>query len=199
MAIARSVGNLGLEADALTRLVHIALIHDEIDDAVEYGLLGVEVGQHVSSDLDRGYTHLSVGYALRWAKRFDEADDHFALAYDLFDGLSLDALTRECIAARAWVIGYRGSVPEAVALLEPVLSHLSRSEMVGTCLPATMLRGCVEVLRLADDDRASEVLEQARTYLRDTAREIGDPDLEAGYLAIPPNAVLLADGGPVPA
>jgi hypothetical protein len=54
------------------------------------------------------------------------------------------------------------------------------------------------VLRLADDDRASEVLEQARTYLYDTARQIGDPDLEVGYLTIPPNAVLLADGGPVP-
>jgi class 3 adenylate cyclase/tetratricopeptide (TPR) repeat protein len=199
MAIARTVGNVALEADALTRLVHIALIEDEIDDAVEYGLLGVEVGQHASSDLDRAYTHLSVGYALRWAGRLDEADEHFALAYDLFEGLSLDALTRECTAARAWVIGYRGDVPEAVALLEPVLGHFSRDQMLGSCLPATMLRGCVEVLRLAGDDRATEVLEQARAYLYDTAREIGDPDLEAGYLAIAPNAALLADGGPVPA
>ena len=199
MAIARGVGNLALEAEALTRLVHIALMHDEIDDAVEYGLLGVEVGQHVSSDLDRAYTHLSVGYALRWAERLDEADEHFAIAYDLFDGLSLGALTRECVAARAWVIAYRGEHRRAAAMLEPVLGHVDVEGMVGACLPATMLRGCVEVLRLAGDDRAAEVLERARAYLHDTAREIGDPDLEAGYLAIPPNAVLLADGGPVPA
>ncbi len=199
LAIARSVGNPALQSEALMRLVHISMILDEIDDAVAYGLLGVEVGHHVSSDLDRAYSHLSVGYALRWAERFDEADEHLAVAYDLFDGLSLDALTRECTAARAWVISYRGEHARAAEMLEPVLGHLSSGQMIGTCLPATMLRGCVEVLRLAGDDRAPDVLEQARTYLLDTAREIGDPDLEAGYLAIPPNAVLLADGGPVPA
>ncbi len=97
------------------------------------------------------------------------------------------------------MISYRGEHTRAAAMLEPVLGHLDREGMVGACLPATMLRGCVEVLRLAGDERAEEVLEKARTYLLETAREIGDPDLEAGYLAIPPNAVLLADEGPVPA
>ena len=195
---ARDAGNVALEADALTRLVHISLIREDVDEAISYGLLGVEVGEKASSDLDRGYTHLSVGYALRWKGRYDEADEHFDRAQSLFAGLSLDALTRECTAARAWVVAYRGSVSSAVSLLEPVLDHLSHAEMVGACLPATMLRGCVEVLRLAGDPRAPSVLAAARTYIRETATEIGDPELEAGYLSIPPNAILLEGEGPVP-
>jgi hypothetical protein len=70
--------------------------------------------------------------------------------------------------------------------------------MVGACLPSTMLRACVEVLRAADDPRAEGTLEAARTYLRETAADIGDPDLERGYLSIPPNALLLEGEGPVP-
>ena len=131
--------------------------------------------------------------------RYDEADAHFEEAHGLFAGLSLEILTRECTAARAWVLAYRGEHSRAVAMLEPVLDHLDREGMIGACLPATMLRGCVEVLRLADDPRASGVLEVARRYLHETAAEIGDPDLEAGYLSIPPNVALLEGDGPVPA
>ncbi len=69
LAIAHDIGNAALEADALTRLVHVSLITDELDAAVEYGRLGLAAGEKASSDLDRGYTHLSVGYALRWTGR----------------------------------------------------------------------------------------------------------------------------------
>jgi tetratricopeptide (TPR) repeat protein len=194
VAIARDLGNVPLEADGLTRLVHILLVLDEVDAAVQIGLESVEVGRTASSDLDRGYTHLSVGYALRWAGRYDEADDHFAEATSLFDGLDLATLTRECTVGRAWAVAARGDHARAVAMVEPALDHLTAAAMVGTCLPATMLLGCVEVLRFAQDPRTEDTLARARAYLHEIAGEIDDPVLREGYLTIPPNAVLLAEG-----
>ena len=54
-----------------------------------------------------------------------------------------------------------------------------------------MLLSCHRILVEAGDPRAGAVLEQARTYLRAMAEEVGDPDLAAGYLAYPPHAALL--------
>ena len=185
--IARDVGNVALEADALTRLVHVSVIVDDLDQAIDYGLLGVEVGEQASSDLDRGYAHLSVGYALRWKGRYDEADDHFDRAHALFDG-PLPRHADPRVHRRAGVGGrLPGSRSEAVGLLEPVLDHLSPAEMVGACLPATMLRGCVEVLRLADDPRRDDGRSKppAATSTR-RPHEIGDPDLRGRLPRHPP-------------
>jgi hypothetical protein len=73
-----------------------------------------------------------------------------------------------------------------------VLEHLDTSGLSQTWQAGDMLLSCHRILVDADDPRAGAVLEQARTYLRQMAEEVGDRELAAGYLAFPPHAALLA-------
>ena len=73
-----------------------------------------------------------------------------------------------------------------------MLEHLDTTGLSQTWEPGEMLLCCHRILVEAGDPRAAAVLEQARTYLRAMAEEVGDPDLAAGYLAYPPHAALLA-------
>ncbi|KQT92242.1 hypothetical protein ASG49_09900 [Marmoricola sp. Leaf446] len=198
--IARGLRNRPLEVDALTRLVHVDLVRGEVDAAVGHGREAVAIGADASSDLDRGQAHLGLGHALVCSPDgLAEADEHFRQAAALFAAVDVAVPGRECAVGRARVASLRGEHDRAVALLEPVLDHLDHDELVGAALPATMLRGCVEVLRRAGDPRAETVLGQARAHLRETAARVGDDDLAAAYLAIEPNRVLLEDDIDVPA
>lgn len=199
LEVARRVGNKPLEVDSLSRLVHVDLVRGEVGAAVEHGRAGVEIGAEASSDLDRGQAHLGLAYALaRSDDGLAEAEEQFATAAALFRSVGVPVPEREAEVGRARVASLQGDHARAVALLEPVLDHLGHDDLVGTALPATMLRGCVEVLRRAGDPRSVPVLELARSHLRQTAADVGDDRLAAAYLAIAPNRVLLEDTLDVP-
>lgn len=194
LEIARGLGNRPLEVDSLTRLVHVDLVRGDVASAVTHGRAAVTIGADASSDLDRGQAHLGLGYALvRSEDGLDEADEHFAEAAALFAAVDVAVPARESTVGRARVASLQGDHARAVDLLDPVLDHLDHDDLLGTVLPATMLRSCVEVLRRAGDPRAATVLEQAREHVRRTAVDVEDDALAAAYLAIAPNRVLLDD------
>ena len=199
LEISRGLGNRPLEVDSSTRLVHVELVRGDVAAAVERGRAAVAIGVEASSDLDRGHAHLGLGYALvRDDGLREQADEHFAEAARLFAAVGVPVPGRESEVGRARVASLRGEHDRAVGLLAPVLDHLDPDDLLGAALPATMLRGCVEVLRRAGDPRAGTVLAQARAYLHRTAAEVGDDDLAAAYLAVEPNRVLLDDDLDVP-
>lgn len=193
--IARDVGNHPLEIDAEVRLTQLSLVHGDVEAAIERGRRATSAARTASSALDAALAHLTLGHALvrGGPGRLDEADRELAEAARLYAEVGREAGAREAVVGRARVATARGELADAVALLDPVLPHLDRESMFGTELPATMLRGCVEVLRAAGDPRDADVLAAGRALIHATAEEIDDPELRAAYLAIEPNRVLLED------
>ncbi len=192
LRVARDVGADALGAETLARLSSVELLAGDLDAALTRAHEGVEASATVASDLDRGHTHLSLGYAAAALGRHDEAETAFATASELFDGLDLPALVRECAVGRAGVTADRGDPAGAVAMLEPVLDHLGVAGLSGTSNPGEMLRTSHRVLARAGDERAAQVLAEARDYLRVMAEEVGDPELAKGFLALPAHAELLS-------
>jgi class 3 adenylate cyclase/tetratricopeptide (TPR) repeat protein len=194
LTIARDVGADALAVETLARMVSIELAAGNPDAALGWAHEAVAVGARVTSDLDRGHAHLSLGYAASALGQWDEADDAFATAADLFAGLELPALVRECAVGRAGVAAGRDQLSAAVALVEPVLEHLEATGLSGTAHPGSMLLTCHRVLLAAEDRRAAGVLSRAQRYLSTMAAEVGDRALAAGYLAVPAHATLMSLG-----
>ncbi len=193
LAVAHQVGANSTETDALARLVAVELGAGNLEAAIERAREAVAAGATVPSDLDRALAEKALGYAASAIGVWDEAESGFATSSDLFRSLELEPPVRECVVGLAGVAAGRGQLAEAVELLEPVLEHLDTDGLSGTSQPGLMLRTAHWVLSQAGDPRSAAVREQARTYLRTKAAEVGDPDLEAGFLAFPPHAELLAE------
>ncbi len=192
LEIVRDVGAKGLEVDLLARRVTAALLERDHSAVLEMAHEALDASTTAQSDLDRAHAQLGLGYAGLVTGTWDEAESGFTEAATLFESLGLE--TREATTGLAGVALAGGRVDDALQLVEPLLGHLDRDGLAGTALPGEMLRITHEVLVAAGDPRAAEVLDRARSYLRESAAEIGDEEMSAGFLALPVHAELLAQG-----
>jgi hypothetical protein len=172
----------------------VELAAGDLDAALDLAHEATSVSATVASDLDRGHAHQSLGYAAAARGLWEEAEAAFVAGQELFTGLDLPALVRECVTGQAGAVAGRGDLAAAVTMLEPVLGHLDVARLSGTTMPGDMLLTCHRLLAEAGDARAEAVLDAARTYLRTMAEEVGDPDLAAGYLALRPHVALMSAG-----
>jgi tetratricopeptide (TPR) repeat protein len=192
ITIAHEVRGDALEGEALARLATTELLAGNPEQALDRARGAVAASSEVASELDRGYTHLSRGYAATALGLWDEAEAAFTEAHTLFSHLELESLVREAVVGLARVTCGRGRTG-AVAMIEPVLEHLDQTGLSQTWHAGELLRSVHRILAEAGDPRAGAVREQARAYLQAMAEEVGDPALAAGFRALPPHAELLAD------
>ena len=189
----RKIPVLELECDSLTRQAALAVVRRD-ESALLEAQQAVTRVRDLPSDRDQGDAQLILGYAATAAGLLDEAFAAFAAAEELLSGDDFPAQVREAVAGRARVLSAQGEHARAVALIEPILEHLGPDDMVWVNLPGELLTAAWTVLRAAGDPRADGVLGQAQTTLRTMGELTGDPDLEAGFLALPTHADLLAAG-----
>ena len=175
LRITRELGSDSAVTDSLTRLSTLELHAGHLDEALAYARESVQVAATVPSDLDRGLGRQSLGYAALAAGLWDEAEGRSSSPGSCS---SSSASTRP-----------RGSRWSASPVRSPAAGTLRvRSSCSSRCStastpaasparrsPGLMLRTIVDVLAAAGDARAATALEQARTYLRAMADEVGDP------------------------
>jgi tetratricopeptide (TPR) repeat protein len=152
----------------------------------------VEVGEFATSDMERGLAHLTLGYAASATGALGRAQEAFAEAEQLFDGLDATVLSREARAGRAGALAAAGRPGEAAQLLEDVLEHLDLAGLEGSLRLGAVLLTCCEVLAAAGHPRADEVLAQARATLQEAAGRIGDEAMASRFLGTPLVARILA-------
>ena len=189
LEIGRSTGVADLEADVLAFQVKALQLQRRHDAALALAREAVEASLVTQSDVNRGQAQVALGYAALGLGVWDQAERAFTDAVTLYSGLEVE--TREATSGSAAAALGQGRVDDAMSLVEPLLGHLDRDSLGGTVLPGEMLLSTYRVLTAAGDPRAATVLENAHTYLRESADEIGDPDMARGYLSLPVNVELL--------
>jgi len=192
LGIGRAVLSATVETDALTRLALAALEKGDHSAALTWAqeATRVAVGE---SPLPGGHAHLALAYALLENSAPEDASKSFRDARDLFVKLDVAALIRESEAGLARAELAAGQPRLAMQRISPLLEHLDPADLQSCLRPAAFLHACWSVLRAAADPEAENLLLRARDYLTERASHIGDPDLAAGYLALPLHAELLDD------
>lgn len=190
------VDSTPIEADSRTRLALLALEVGDLEGALEEAQAAVAAAGDRPSAMEPPHAQLALGYVQCARGAHQDADTAFSRAHEGFSALGLAAPRRECEAALALVALRRSDVAAAGARVDPLLAHLDVDGLEGGVWPGSVLQACWEVLAAAGDERARDVLRQAREFLTQMAQRIGDEEMAADYLSVPRHAALLPTSEP---
>lgn len=104
-------------------------------------------------------------------------------AADRLADLDVPADRLECLSVLAVALLDDGRLPEALDVVEEVLSELERGAQPGVIEPGRVLVDAHRVLVVAGDPRADDVARWAATHLEERADRIRDEVLRRGYLS----------------
>jgi len=192
LEIARDVESRTMQVDVLTKWAHLHLDQDEPDKALALAHEADELGELAMSALERGQAQLAHGYAALATGSPAEADRSFRAAEESLAGIEVEVLTREARVGRAAVALALDERAGAVRLVDTAVDHLDKAGLEGSARTSEILWTCWQVLRAVEDPRADDVLTRGQALLREAAARIGDEAMAAAFLAVRPNADLLA-------
>ena len=124
-----------------------------------------------------------LGHALCGQGRLEQAQSTYQQVLESDQALGYPHLAVEATADLARVALAEGDLAHATAYADAVLAYLAEHTLEGTEEPIGVYRTCYEVLRAAQDPRATDVLAAGHALLQERAAQFDDEDRRRLFLA----------------
>jgi predicted ATPase len=183
LLLAREIGSRQKEQFALEALGSVAKNKNDYLSALDFTKQSLDISEAIGNEERHGMVLILLGIVYTDLEEWDKATKSYQQAMELFEGTGLEwgiARSRNGLARVALA---QGDVDLAMDTIEEILTYLERGKNLGYGQGLTeSYLVCVQVLVVARDPRAREVLEKGYAELQERAAKIKDPKLQKSFL-----------------
>ena len=168
---------------ALNNLGAIHRQTGEPQQATDYLQRALATGQKINYTLLTGVAQSGLGHMAVTLGHLDEAESWYQQAISCLAGAELNHLRLEAQAGLAYVTLLRGESQTAQVMLTEVLAYLAEQGTTGFEEPLLVLHHCYRVLQANGDERAGEILQQARHFIHDQLTQMENDTIRQQFVA----------------
>ena len=150
--------------------------------ACDYCQRAVQIAQQVGAPYEEGLALTQLGYAVLSLGQLSQAADIFRQALTVRRKLGNLSLAIEPLAGLASISRAQGDLPQAQAMVEEILNHLTSHTLDEVDEPLLIYLICYRVLQASHDPRAIDLLKPAYRLLQARAAELPDEDDRQTFL-----------------
>jgi tetratricopeptide (TPR) repeat protein len=193
LQIYRQIGDRRGESSALAYLSLLSHHLGKDEAAIQLSQQGLAIASSIGARDEEGRLLNMLGHALVASGNLEDAKVAYQQALDLRRELGQHHLTQEPLAGLARVCLSQGDLPQALALLEQILTHLETGTLEGADEPVRVHLTCYRVLASVGDPRAGFVLKDGYKLLQEGAARIEEQGVRRAFLEnVPANRELKA-------
>jgi class 3 adenylate cyclase/tetratricopeptide (TPR) repeat protein len=181
--ISRDIGEPVSQAVALVNLGWVSSAQGLWDLARDHSLAGVEMARKIDFNESVAEGLVWLGHAWLGLGQPEKAAVAYLEALDIRRALNQSNLAMGALAGLARAALVQGDLTIGLERINEILTYLAAGGTLdGTWEPLRIYQTCVQVLEVAEDERAVKILEDAYDFLQERAARISDEDDRRLYL-----------------
>ena len=185
LAIAEVIGDIDTIALLKANLCLTLRQHGELTAALDDGLAAIESLHALGIRRLEGQARNRVGHTLLALERWTEAEAAYREALVVWEPMQ-HPNRYEAVAGCAVALYHLGRQPEALALVQEVLTFVAAADLVGIVEPVLLLLNCETVLTgYGEGAVAQQPLQRAADWVQMVAGRISDDGVRTAFLARP--------------
>jgi tetratricopeptide (TPR) repeat protein len=194
LRISRQVGNRHLEAYALINLSFTTGALGDFNSALGFAEQGLALSQEIGNRSAEAWSLTCLGNSNLELNDLETAFEAHTQALQIRQSLAQPNLATEPLSGLARVALAHGDTPEAMNQVNRIIDFLDNGgTLEGTEEPLRVYLTCYQVLLVAKDQRAADLLNTAHDLLQTRIAEINNDTLRQSFLEnIPHNREILS-------
>ena len=185
LVIAEAIGDIDTIALLKANLCLTLRQHGELTAALDDGLAAIESLHALGIRRLEGQARNRVGHTLLALERWTEAEAAYREALVVWEPMQ-HPNRYEAVAGCAVALYHLGRQPEALALVQEVLTFVAAADLVGIVEPVLLLLSCETVLTGCGEGAvAQQPLQRAADWVQMVAGRISDDGVRTAFLARP--------------
>ena len=182
LEIAKLTGNIAGEGLALGNLGNVTADRGDFASSRDYFEQYLTNAQRTRNRPGQGYALNGIGHALLGLGQCVEAAKYYKEAVQLREDLKVEHLAIESRAGWARSVLAAGDGPQALRLVEPILTFIESSGTLDRFESLLIYLTCIHVLQANEDLRSEQLLQTAYELVQGQANKINDPDERRSFL-----------------